>query len=317
MPERLYFLVNPISGNGRAGEVAEEAIRRLRGRGYASDQEAALQVTEFGKIGEQSRAACLRYDRIVAVGGDGTVRDVASGILQAGLGRKLGIIPLGHGNDLSRALGIAQRVRPGDGQMERLLAILLGDRLRRVDVWSVNGVHFCNYLGVGFDARVVRDFARWRGVWRGRLLRSNVLSELTYVLCGVRNLRYRLQRPLRLELLGGGAPATVPAGARTLLLTNLPFYAAGARVSRQAAPDDGRLELTVFRRLAPFLLLLLTRWWPGLPWGGAAQRQITGCEVYGLTSPDVHADGEDLSGPLAGARTLRVARAGQVEVLVP
>lgn len=85
----------------------------------------------------------------VAAGGDGTVRDVVSGVLDSGKpDAVMGHVPLGTGNDLARALG-----RVGHG-IERALDALEDRRSIPIDVGQVNGEYFLNVLGIGFDAEV-------------------------------------------------------------------------------------------------------------------------------------------------------------------
>ena len=86
----------------------------------------------------------------VAVGGDGTVHEVAAAC--AGTGRSMGILPVGTGNDYVKALGIG-------GDLRRALGVLLEGRVRVVDAGEVNGVPFNNGLGIGFDAEVAEGVA--------------------------------------------------------------------------------------------------------------------------------------------------------------
>ena len=81
----------------------------------------------------------------MAVGGDGTVHEVAA----ACVGRDLtvGVLPVGSGNDYVKALGIG-------AELGRALEVLVGGEVRIVDVGKVNGVLFNNALGIGFDAEV-------------------------------------------------------------------------------------------------------------------------------------------------------------------
>ena len=87
---------------------------------------------------------------VVAVGGDGTVHEVAEAC--AGTGRVMGILPAGSGNDYVKALGVGTNLR-------RALEILVGGRVRVVDTAEVNGVPFNNGLGIGFDAEVAAGVA--------------------------------------------------------------------------------------------------------------------------------------------------------------
>ncbi len=109
---------------------------------------------------------------VVAVGGDGTVHEVAAAC--AGTGRIMGVLPAGSGNDYVKALGVGTSLR-------HALEVLVGGRVRVVDTAEVNGVPFNNGLGIGFDAEVAAGVAEapaylggtGRYLWSvGRLLKD-------------------------------------------------------------------------------------------------------------------------------------------------
>ena len=87
----------------------------------------------------------------VAVGGDGTVHEVAAACV--GTGRTMGVLPTGSGNCYVQALGIGTN-------LGRALEILLTGKTRVVDAGEVNGVCFNDGLGIGFDAEVAANVAR-------------------------------------------------------------------------------------------------------------------------------------------------------------
>jgi diacylglycerol kinase (ATP) len=87
----------------------------------------------------------------VAVGGDGTVHEVAAACV--GTGRTLGVLPAGSGNCYVQALGVGTN-------LGRALEILVTGKTRVVDAGEVNGVRFNDGLGIGFDAEVAVNVAR-------------------------------------------------------------------------------------------------------------------------------------------------------------
>lgn len=121
---------------------------------------------------------------VVAVGGDGTVHEVAAAC--AGTRRLLGVLPAGSGNDYVKALGVGTNLR-------RALEVLVGGSVRVVDAAEVNGIPFNNGLGVGFDAEVAAGVAEapaylggtGRYLWSvGRLLKDFRCHEARLVLDG-------------------------------------------------------------------------------------------------------------------------------------
>ena len=95
---------------------------------------------------------------VVAVGGDGTVHEVAAACM--GTGRTLGVLPAGSGNCYVQALGIGTN-------LGRALEILVEGKTRVVDAGEVNGVRFNDGLGIGFDAEVAANVARAPGYLGG------------------------------------------------------------------------------------------------------------------------------------------------------
>lgn len=121
---------------------------------------------------------------VVAVGGDGTVHEVAAAC--AGTDRIVGLLPAGSGNDYVKALGV------GTG-LQRALEVLVEGRVRLVDTGEVNGVPFNNGLGIGFDAEVAAGVAEapvylggtGRYLWSvGRLLKDFRCHEARLVIDG-------------------------------------------------------------------------------------------------------------------------------------
>lgn len=143
---RILFLVNPAAGKGRAKRLWEQAAPRLSGLGD-------FDVLYTGAPGEATRmardAAERGYDRVAAVGGDGTINEVMNGL--AGTDAALAVLPGGTGNDYAHCTGL-----PVD-MYEAGRVALLGDS-RLVDVGHLStGKYFLSVIGAGFDAEVAAN----------------------------------------------------------------------------------------------------------------------------------------------------------------
>jgi diacylglycerol kinase (ATP) len=153
---KTAFIVNPAAGGGKAEKTWRQIEKILKESGLT------FSVYICGSRGEAKEFALQAVkhgsELVVAVGGDGTVNEVANGIdLEKTI---LGIIPLGTGNGFRRACGI-----PG-GWWESLRG-LSSWLPRSVDVGTVNGRRFLNVIGIGFDAAVaemaVEKYGRMKG----------------------------------------------------------------------------------------------------------------------------------------------------------
>ena len=134
------FIINPISGKGRKGRLKEE----IQGRGHR------CVFTEYASHAEEL-AKTASEDIVVAVGGDGTVNEVARGLL--GTGKTLGIVPCGSGDGLARSLGISHNPAKAIDIVER-------GRTQALDAGFVNSRPFFSVCGMGFDADVSKLFAQ-------------------------------------------------------------------------------------------------------------------------------------------------------------
>lgn len=136
---KALFIINPISGKGRKGKI----IAALEGTQHS------YVVTEYaGQAEELARAATQEI--VVAVGGDGTVNEVARGLL--GTDKILGILPCGSGDGLARCLGISHHI-------SKALETINNGIVKPLDAGFINGKAFFSVCGVGFDADVSKKFA--------------------------------------------------------------------------------------------------------------------------------------------------------------
>jgi len=217
----FQFIVNPASGPARDPNGVERTVRRvLSSAGHAFE----VRRTEGPGHGTvlARRAASAGAGVVVAVGGDGTFRDVAAGLI--GSRAVLGIVPTGSGNGFARALGVPRRV-------EDAVRALLKSGVHRLDVGRVNEELFFNVAGVGLDARVASAYADnqkggRRGIW-------------PYVGLALRE--YRRFRP---------EPAVLTLGDEKIELTPLmvaiangPQFGAGLRIAPGAVFDDGLFDV--------------------------------------------------------------------------
>jgi len=250
----FLFAINPVSG-GRDKSDWEEGIRQ-----FFADLPHAVHVLELnGKTDDElvrQQIALHKPDRVVAVGGDGTIKCVGTQLL--GTDTVLGILPAGSANGLARELGI-----PPD--IEASLDVLVNGTPKPVDVISINEGDICLHLGdIGLNARVVKHYQdnNWRGMFG--YLRAVVKALQTRQL-------------LRVEINLG--ETCVSRAALMVVLANARMYGTGAVINPDGDMSDGQFEVVIFRRLAIWeILKLFWRYRPFDP------RSI---EIYPATSISV------------------------------
>lgn len=227
MAVRLVVAVNPAAGRGTGAVAGEDAARRLRDAGF----DARVLTASAGPLLERvlrDRVAQDPPDAVVAVGGDGTVHLVVNAIAQSGV--PLGVVPVGTGNDLARALGVPL----GDpaAAVDRIAAALGDGRLRRIDaVRTSSGRWFAGMLSAGFDAAVNDRANRMTRLSGTPRYVTAVLLEL--VRLHARRYRITTDRDTR------------RLDAVIVTVGNSPSIGGGMRFTPGARMDDGQLDVLV------------------------------------------------------------------------
>jgi len=147
--KHIVFIVNPKSGTERRKEI-ETAVRANLDKARFTYE---IQETQFAKHGTQlaKDASGKGAYAVVAVGGDGSVNDIATGL--AGTDTILGIIPKGSGNGMARTMGIPLAV-------DDAVKVINKEHIQAIDVAYANDRLFVSNAGVAFDALISKKFAK-------------------------------------------------------------------------------------------------------------------------------------------------------------
>lgn len=145
----IHFIVNPISGNGKHN-LSASAFRTFFPRrdfditvDYTKHKGHAIELTE--------NAIVKKPDYIIACGGDGTINEVASCLVNTNI--KLGIIPVGSGNGLASNLDIPREI-------EKALEVIKKGNISLIDIGTVNDQYFFSNMGIGIDAMIIKKYER-------------------------------------------------------------------------------------------------------------------------------------------------------------
>ena len=146
---RPVFIINPVAGGGR-GRRAQATITEFLGPRTGRDAQFAFTERPGHGVDLARDGATAGFDPIVAVGGDGTVHEVANGLLASrGAIPRLAVIPIGTGNDFARSVGI-----PTDLRAAVKVSADVSGRTRIVDASRCGDRYFVVLAGTGFAARV-------------------------------------------------------------------------------------------------------------------------------------------------------------------
>jgi YegS/Rv2252/BmrU family lipid kinase len=147
--EKIGFIINPISGTRTKENIPElikEIIETNRFEPVISYTECAGHATKIAK-----QMVKEGYSIVVAVGGDGTINEIARSLIHTNVA--LGIVPCGSGNGLARHLGVPLDVR---GALE----LVNNHKVVEIDYGTANNIIFFCTCGVGFDAHIGHQFAQ-------------------------------------------------------------------------------------------------------------------------------------------------------------
>jgi len=224
--EKVLFLINPISGTKNKGNLSETILKLLDHSRF----EAEIHVTRFR--GDATEVVPIKmaegFKRFIAVGGDGTVNEIAKALVDTdGI---LGIIPIGSGNGLARHLKIPINV-------EKAMKLINDGKVEAIDYGRINDTPFFCTCGVGFDAHIGNEFAKNKG--RG---------FITYIKVTISDFFSYKPKKYKLKIDNTGKLKT-----RAFLITfaNASQYGNNAYISPNADIQDGKLDICI---LSPFRL---------------------------------------------------------------
>lgn len=239
--EPLRVIVNPAAAGGRGRKAARELLSALDGRSLAYDARLTEAPGHASRLAAD--AAADGVDRIVVVGGDGTVHEVADGLIGCGVERlpAVAVFPVGTGNDFYRMVG-------PDRGVAAVVGLLDDGVVRHFDIgrveWEGGTRTFVNLMGVGIDVEVLR--CRRRFSW---------LPGLLQYLASFLNAIVTFRAPeVHVDTDAGDGQRI--GGATTLtVITVGPSIGGGFMINPEAKASDGRLDL--FHVGAPGLLPIL------------------------------------------------------------
>ncbi|MGH7944992.1 MAG: diacylglycerol/lipid kinase family protein [Opitutaceae bacterium] len=221
---KTLFILNPRSGRNRTRPWLADVIRD-----YISSRalDARLEMTKGAGHATQLAGEAVRtgHARVVAVGGDGTMNEVAQALVNTPTA--LALVPCGSGNGLALHLGLPRALPPA---LE--LAGRASGSVVAVDTATVNGRPFFNVMGVGLDADVSRRFNRLarRGLPAYARLAWSALREARAERCVI-----------------SARGQTHALDTLLVAIANSDQYGNNARIAPGARVDDGELDLVAVR----------------------------------------------------------------------
>jgi len=233
MPDML-IIFNPFSNRGDSKHTLDAVLQSLA----QSDLDYEVKLTEGKRhaIDLAREATAAGVPLVVAAGGDGTVNEVANGILLAGEGKEgvipttMGVLPMGSGNDFAWGLGIRQGVDDAVDRLKRGHTRVID--VARAEFGNAPSRYFVNMLGCGFDARVTIES------YKIKRLRGFAI----YLVAVLKTLWTYFERPLVQMKMD---EQTLETPAFITFIANGPRLGGGFLAAPQARYDDGLMDICI------------------------------------------------------------------------
>ena len=220
-PKKMVFIVNPNSGTRLQAKIKDNIDRYLNHRKF----EYGIWYTEKpGHATELAQKAVADgYEIVVAVGGDGSINEVAAGLLHSETA--LGIVPAGSGNGLAMHLGYGRNI-------EAAIKKLNAAEVKKMDCGALNGRPFVNVAGIGFDGLV-------SNLMKGQTKRGFIPYFIKSIKAG---LQY-ISKPCVLYMNG----TAVEEKCFVVTVANGPMYGYNVSIAPDARMDDGLFSIVILK----------------------------------------------------------------------
>lgn len=222
--KNYILVVNPISGDVDKTEIIEVATN------FAKSENVNLIIFETTGKNDEEKIQKLQEDndaeRIIVVGGDGTIKMVAEAVQDHNV--ILGIIPGGSANGLSVDLNLPD-------ELEENLKIAFRNDYMEMDMISINGKKSLHLSDIGINAELVKNYEN-----------SNVRGKLGYALQAINTLT-GLKEPFVAKIQTKNR--TVETEARMVVIANSQKYGTGVTINPDGVMNDGKFEIVILKNL--------------------------------------------------------------------
>lgn len=227
---KILFVINPVSG-GKEKKDWEASIRTFfKDKPHSID--FYLLTGNNDKVSIQHHIERLQPDRVVAVGGDGTVKMLAGLLKETQI--VLGILPAGSANGMARELQIPL-------QPEAALQVIIDGSCNKLDLIKINEEEICFHLSdIGLNALLVKYFegSKKRGMWGYGKAIFKVLWRKPLMHAAIKTEAKEIRRK-----------------AFMVVIANAKTYGTGAIINPDGKLNDGQFEIVVVRKLSLIELL--------------------------------------------------------------
>ena len=242
-PQTPLIVINPAARGGKAGRSWAAAATIVRSQFGAYQCAFTEREGDATRIAEEEARAGRQF--IISFGGDGTISEVARGILRSHAPAELGVLPQGTGADFLRTLGVPSRLADAaralrDGQSEK---IDVGEVSFTRHDGTTASRHFINSASFGLSGEVASraNRANRAGGWQ---LFGGALAYATETMKAA----LAFDPPAVWIQVGADPARQIPI--TQVSVNNGKFFGGGMKIAPRASLVDGRLDLVVIHKLS-------------------------------------------------------------------
>ena len=229
MQRKFIYFINPVSGTKNKASLLKLIEKKT------TAEQIPFQVLETRADSNYdflpAKITGEKITDVIVCGGDGTVNQVASALMNCDV--NVGILPMGSGNGLALAAGIPVNT-------EKALAIILKGRAAYIDAFYINQHFSCMLCGLGFDAQVAHDFAKQKK--RGLA---------TYTKETIKNFVLATAFPFTIEIDG----RKLNEEAFFISIANSNQFGNNVTIAPQASISDGLLDIVIVKKMSKLRML--------------------------------------------------------------
>lgn len=231
--KHIHFIINPIAGKGN-NYLNLELLEKYFAK---KDFNIVIKQTSYKKQAIKLTQESINENAhiIVACGGDGTINEVASCLVN--LPVILGIIPVGSGNGLASNLNIPKDIH-------NALALIKSQTVKQIDVGLLNNHYFFSNTGIGFDAQVIKHYEA-----------SNKRTLISYVKATLKSLK-KSNNLIEVETKLNGK--TIDHKPFLIFISNSNQMGYNVSLTPKASLQDGKLDILIVPELSFFKIVLFS-----------------------------------------------------------
>jgi YegS/Rv2252/BmrU family lipid kinase len=267
--KKIFIIINRHAGHKQGEKVLDIVIPYLKKKNCKVE----YSFTNHPRHAIELAAKAIEdgFNMVVAVGGDGTVNEVAQGLYGSGV--KMGIIPMGSGNGLARELGISM-------DMHKSARALIKDKNLKVDICRLNEQRFLCTSGIGFDAMVAEKMSKASSRGFMKYVQLVIQESVSF-------------NPLDVKMKIDGV--AIRESVFLVTFANASQFGNNAFIAPHASMTDGLIDVVVVKKFAKiwmpvFAVALFAKFIHRLPFVDTYKARLI--ELEAADTPYFHFDGE-------------------------